>query len=165
MMKKIVLIISLLISLSTFLYSQGYNVGDEVAGFSLMNIDDTKVSLSDYSAQKGVVVIFTCNHCPYSVAYEDRIIALDQKYKSKGYPVVAINPNDPELYPADSFDAMKARAKEKGFSFPYLFDEEQSVYPVFGATKTPHVYLLNNTSGKFSVEYIGAIDDNTQDVV
>ncbi|MEN8187824.1 MAG: thioredoxin family protein, partial [Bacteroidota bacterium] len=110
-----------------------------------------------------VVIIFTCNHCPYSVAYQDRIIALDKKYKTLGFPVVAINPNDPELYPADSFIEMKKRAKEKGFTFPYLFDEKQTVYPVFGATKTPHVYALQNKSGKFTVAYIGAIDNSAKD--
>ena len=101
--------------------------------------------------------------CPFSVAYEDRIIALDQKYKKLGFPVVAINPNDPISYPEDSFENMQARAQDKGFSFPYLFDETQKVYPVYGATKTPHVYLLNNESGKLIVAYIGAIDNNSKD--
>ena len=140
--------------------AQGYKVGDEAMNFKLKNIDGQMISLSDYSDEKGVVVIFTCNHCPFSVAYEDRIIALDQKYKKLGFPVVAINPNDPISYPEDSFENMQARAQEKGFSFPYLFDETQKVYPVYGATKTPHVYLLNNESGKLIVAYIGSIDNN-----
>jgi peroxiredoxin len=108
-------------------------------------------------------VIFTCNHCPYAKAYEDRIIALDKKYKEKGYPVIAINPNDPEVQPEDSFENMQVRAKEKGFTFPYLFDAKQEVYPAYGATKTPHVYLLNKESGKLVVKYIGTIDDNYAD--
>lgn len=143
--------------------AQGYKVGDEAMNFRLKNIDGQMISLSDYSDEKGVVVIFTCNHCPFSVAYEDRIIALDQKYKKLGFPVVAINPNDPISYPEDSFENMQARAQDKGFSFPYLFDETQKVYPVYGATKTPHVYLLNNESGKLIVAYIGAIDNNSKD--
>jgi hypothetical protein len=105
-------------------------------------------------------VIFTCNHCPYSVAYEDRIIAIDKRFKEKGYPVIAINPNNPTAYPEDSFDNMKVRAKEKGFTFPYLFDAGQQIYPQYGATKTPHVYLLQKVNGNNIVKYIGAIDDN-----
>lgn len=143
--------------------AQGYKIGDEAANFKLKNVDDKMVSLSDYNDEKGVVVIFTCNHCPYSVLYEDRIIELDKEYKAKGFPVIAINPNDPDLYPTDSFEAMKVRAKEKGFTFPYVFDADQSVFPVYGATKTPHVYLLKNNGGKFTVAYIGAIDNNSQD--
>jgi len=162
MIKKINLLIATLL-ISTLTMAQGYKIGDEVSGFTLRNIDNSMISLSDYSQEKGIVVIFTCNHCPYSVAYEDRIIALDKKYKALGFPVLAINPNDPELYPDDSFVEMKKRAKEKGFTFPYLFDEKQSVYPVFGATKTPHVYALKNRSGKFVVSYIGAIDNNVKD--
>lgn len=161
-MKKIsVLFIALIAGL--LVSAQGYKIGDEALNFKLKNIDTEMVSLSDYSGEKGVVVIFTCNHCPYSVAYEDRIIELDKKYKKLGYPVVAINPNDPLQYPSDSFDEMKVRAKEKGFTFPYLFDEKQAVFPVYGATKTPHVYLLKNNNGKFKVAYIGAIDDSSKD--
>ncbi len=162
-MIKIINLLALNLLISIFSIAQGYDIGDEVSTFALQNIDNTTVSLNDYDTEKGVIVIFTCNHCPYSVAYEDRIIALDKKYKELGYPVVAINPNDPELYPSDSFAEMKKRAKDKGFTFPYLFDENQTVFPVFGATKTPHVYLLKNQEGKFTVAYIGAIDNNTND--
>jgi len=161
-MKKVQLIITSLF-LSTILMAQGYQVGDEAKNFKLINIDNTEVSLSDYKSQKGAIVIFTCNHCPYSIAYEDRIIALDEKYKPLGFPVIAINPNDAELYPSDSFSEMKIRATEKGFTFPYLYDEKQNIFPVYGATKTPHVYLLENKSGKFKVAYIGAIDNNVED--
>ncbi|TNE81924.1 MAG: thioredoxin family protein [Bacteroidetes bacterium] len=141
----------------------GYEVGDEVADFKLKNIDDKMVSLSDNKTAKGFIVIFTCNHCPYSKAYEDRIIALDAMYKSKGYPVIAINPNDSIQEPDDSFDKMKERAKEKGFTFPYLVDADQSIYPAFGASRTPHVYVVNKKDAKFYVEYIGAIDNNTKE--
>lgn len=140
-----------------------YNIGDLATDFSLMNIDDRKVSLSDYNEVKGFIVIFTCNHCPFSVAYEDRIIALDKKYKELGYPVIAINPNNPKSYPTDSFEAMKVRAKEKGFSFPYLFDDGQKIYPQYGATKTPHVFILQKEEKGNVVKYIGAIDNNYQD--
>ncbi len=145
------------------LAESGYSVGDMATDFSLKNIDDQMVSLSDYDEAKGFIVIFTCNHCPFSVAYEDRIIALDKKYKEQGYPVIAINPNDPEVNPDDSFELMKERASEKGFTFPYLFDEGQEIYPQYGATKTPHVYILEKTDAGNRVAYIGAIDDNSKE--
>ncbi len=141
----------------------GYSIGDNATDFKLKNIDNTLVSLSDYDEAKGFIIIFTCNHCPYSVAYEDRIIALDKMFKSKGYPVIAINPNNPKAYPDDSFENMKTRAKEKGFTFPYLFDEGQKIYPQYGATKTPHVYVIEKISGNSVVRYIGAIDNNYKD--
>ncbi|HHN48355.1 MAG TPA: thioredoxin family protein [Bacteroidales bacterium] len=143
--------------------AQGYQVGDKATDFKLKNIDGRYVSMADYPDAKGFVVIFSCNHCPFVVATEDRIIALDKKYKEKGFPVIAINPNDPELVPADSFEKMQERAQEKGFTFPYLFDEGQKIYPVYGATRTPHVFLLERQGEDLVVAYIGAIDDNTRD--
>lgn len=144
----------------TNLSAQGYTVGDEATDFKLKNVDDKAVSLADYKSAKGFIVVFTCNHCPYAVAYEDRIIALDKKYKSLGYPVIAINPNDPAAQPQDGVEQMKTRAKQKGFTFPYLFDEGQKIYPKYGAEKTPHVYILKKTGSKYIVKYIGAIDNN-----
>jgi len=143
--------------------AEGYAVGDYATDFSLKNIDDKMVSLADYSKAKGFIVTFTCNHCPYAVAYEDRIVALDKKYKDLGYPVIAINPNNPELVEEDSFENMKIRAKEKGFTFPYLMDADQSIFPQYGATKTPHMYVLEKTSEGNQVAYIGAIDNNYED--
>lgn len=143
--------------------TNGYKVGDIATDFSLKNVNDKMVSLKDYDDAKGFIVIFTCNHCPYAKAYEDRIVALDKKYAKSGYPVIAINPNNPEKQKEDSFALMKVRAKEKGFTFPYLFDEGQKIYPQYGATKTPHVYLLQKTDKGNVVKYIGAIDDNYED--
>lgn len=143
--------------------SQGLSVGDKAVNFNLKNIDNTMVSLQDYAKEDGVILIFSCNHCPYSVAYEDRIIALANKFNSTGFPVVMINPNDPSEYPADSFENMIVRAKEKAFNFPYLFDEGQAIYPQYGATRTPHVYLLEKRKNDFYVAYIGAIDNNYKD--
>ncbi|MBO0331699.1 thioredoxin family protein [[Muricauda] lutisoli] len=142
---------------------KGYKVGDMAADFSLKNVDGNMVSLSDFNSAKGFLIIFTCNTCPYAQAYEDRIIALDAKYKPKGVPVIAINPNNPSAKPGDSFAKMKERAAEKGFTFPYLLDEGQNVYPQYGATRTPHVFLLEKTVSGNMVKYIGAIDDNYQD--
>jgi glutathione peroxidase-family protein len=122
------------------------------------------VSLKDYNNAKGFIVIFTCNHCPFAKAYEDRIVALDKQYSNLGYPVIAINPNNPAKQPEDSFENMRRRAKEKAFTFPYLFDEGQKIYPQYGATKTPHVYVLQKSAKGNVVKYIGAIDDNYDDV-
>lgn len=144
----------------TKVYNSGYQVGDEAADFKLKNVDGKMVSLSDFKSAKGFIVVFTCNHCPYAKKYEDRIIALDKMYKDKGYPVIAINPNDPTVQPQDGFAEMQTRAKEKGFTFPYLVDEGQKIYPIYGATKTPHVYILKKENGKNIVKYIGTIDNN-----
>ena len=141
----------------------GYQIGDRATDFKLKNVDGKYVSLADYPSAKGFIVIFTCNHCPYAVAYEDRINALNKKYASLGYPVIAINPNNPEIQKQDSPELMKVRAKEKKFTFPYLFDEGQKIYPQYGATKTPHVYVLQKTDKGNYVRYIGAIDDNHED--
>ena len=160
---KIILTIVVVASISAFTIktANGYKVGDTIEDFKLKNVDDNMVSLADYTKAKGFIIIFTCNMCPYSVSNEDRIIALDKKYKKKGYPVIAINPNDPEASKGDDFESMKVRAKEKGFTFPYLFDKGQKVYPKFGASKTPHVYIVSKKNMK--VEYIGAIDNSSRD--
>ena len=143
--------------------ASGYKVGDIATDFSLKNVDNNKISLKNYSNAKGFIVIFTCNHCPYAQAYEDRINALDRKYKKLGYPVIAINPNNPAKQKDDSFEKMQERAKQKNFTFPYLLDEGQKIYPQYGATKTPHVYILQKTRRGNEVKYIGAIDDNYED--
>ncbi len=160
----VVAVVLLTVAFTVKTAESGYQVGDKVDGFKLKNIDNSMVSLSDYNDAKGVIVVFTCNHCPYSKMYEDRIIALDKKYKEKGFPVVAINPNDPAVSAGDDFESMKERAKSKGFTFPYLFDDGQKVYPKFGATRTPHVFVLNKEKAdNFVVSYIGAIDNNARD--
>lgn len=140
--------------------TKGYKVGDYATDFSLKNVDGKMVSMAGMTDAKGAIVIFTCNHCPYSIAYEDRIIALDKKYKALGYPVIAINPNDPAEAPSDGYPEMQERAKEKGFTFPYIFDEGQAIYPQYGAEKTPHVYVVKKTDKGNEVVYIGAIDDS-----
>ncbi|TCI91891.1 thioredoxin family protein [Tenacibaculum sp. M341] len=161
--KSILLLAVVALSFSFIGKKDGYKIGDKVDNFTLKNIDGKMVSLDDYKDKKGVIVVFTCNHCPYSKMYENRIIAIDQKFKDKGYPVVAINPNDPSVSKGDDFESMKIRAKNKEFTFPYLFDDGQKVYPKFGATKTPHVFILENKNNDFVLSYIGAIDDNARD--
>jgi peroxiredoxin len=163
-MKFILFALSLLIlsTATSHVKVDGYKIGDVATDFSLPNVDGDMVSLGDFEDAKGFIVIFTCNTCPYSVAYEDRIIALDKKYKSRGYPVIAINPNDPAAIEGDELADMKVRAVEKGFTFPYLQDVGQKVYPKYGATKTPHVFILQKEDKKNIVRYIGAIDDSSR---
>jgi len=138
----------------------GYHVGDKAEDFKLKNVDGKMVSLSEIPNAKGYIVVFTCNTCPYAIAYEQRIIDLHNKYASKGYSVVAINPNDKEVKPDDSYENMQKLAKSKNYPFVYLYDETQEVAQRFGATRTPHVYLLDADK---TVRYIGAIDDNSED--
>lgn len=141
----------------------GVNVGDSAPAFSLMNVDGKKVALSDFSSSKGAIIVFTCNHCPYSLKYEDRIIALHQQFAPMGYPVIAINPNDAVTVPEDSYAQMIVRAKDKKFPFPYLVDETQEIARAYGAKRTPHVFVVSNTKDGAKVRYIGAIDDNAAD--
>ncbi|HJX70555.1 MAG TPA: thioredoxin family protein [Bacteroidales bacterium] len=153
----------LFILISPALLAGGIHVGDKAEDFRLKNVDGKMVSLSDYKDTKGFVVVFTCNHCPYAIAYQDRLLEIDKKYKSLGYPVIAINSNDEKVVPDDSFAEMIKRAKEKNFTFPYLRDEDQMVVTSYGAERTPHVYLLNREGKDLIVKYIGAIDDNYKD--
>lgn len=156
---------SAFILLATWLLSvgtppdHGYNPGDKVADFTLTNFDGKSVALSDYKNQKGVIVIFDCNTCPYSKAYNERIINLHKTFAPKGFPVVAINANDG---PGDSFADNAARAKSKNYEFVYLQDKTQEVARAFGATNTPHVFVLERKGGDFVVAYIGAIDNNSR---
>ena len=161
-MKRILFVILTLLFVN-IVFAQGYKIGDLATDFKLKNVDGKMVSLADFKDAKGFIVIFTCNHCPYAIAYENRINELDKMYKNKGFPVIAINPNDNEAYPEDSYENMIIRAKEKGFTFPYLFDEGQKIYPQYGATRTPHVFILKKEADGMIVKYIGAIDNNHAD--
>ncbi|RRB04484.1 thioredoxin family protein [Larkinella rosea] len=139
-----------------------YVLGDAVQDFKLKNVDGRMVSLSDYKNGKGVIMVFTTNHCPFSKAYEERMMMLDRKYAAQGFPLIAIQPNDPSAYAEDSFENMKMRAQEKNYSFPYLSDETQAVAHAFGANRTPEVFVLKRTGDRFTIEYTGAIDDSPQ---
>jgi peroxiredoxin len=133
-------------------------VGEQAPGFSPLPATDGKsYSLDSFEGSKAVVISFTCNHCPYAEAYEDRFIALANDFSPKGIAFIAINPNDAEGYPADSFEAMKVRASKKGFPFPYLRDESQAVAKAYGAVCTPHIFVLDPNR---KLVYEGRIDDN-----
>jgi len=161
-MKKFIFLFTAFIALVSFKH-QGYHVGEIADDFKLKNIDGNMLSMADFKEAKGFVVIFTCNHCPFSKKYEDRIIALDKKYKKKGFPVIAINPNDGLAYPDDNFENMQKRAKEKKFTFPYLHDEAQSVARTWGPTRTPEVFVVQKEGNDLVLKYTGAIDDNSDD--
>jgi peroxiredoxin len=142
----------------------GVKVGDPAPPFSLKNVDGRLVSMpGSLSTQQGAIIVFTCNHCPYSVKYEDRIIALHNEFAPKGYPVIAINPNDTVTVPEDSFSQMIQRAADKSFPFPYVIDETQAIAKAYGARRTPHVFVLSKQKKGFIVEYIGSIDDEPND--
>ena len=139
-------------------------IGEKAPDFTLKNIDGDQVSLSTNKDAKGYIVVFTSNVCPYALAWEDRIIELHKKYEKKGYPVIAINSNDPQLSPGDSYESMKKRAEEKHYPYPYLKDDAQEVFKKYGATRTPHVFVLQRTpNSDFIVKYIGTVDDNYKD--
>lgn len=132
---------------------QELSLGDKASDFSLANINGEMISLDSYENAKGYIVIFTCNNCPYAKGYQQRIAELHNKYVSKGFPVIAINTSD-------SKDEIIQRAKEMNYPFDYLYDETQEVTKTYGATNTPHVYVLKKDR---TVVYIGAIDNNYKD--
>jgi peroxiredoxin len=137
------------------------NIGEKAPDFTLPNVDGTQVSLDDLlSANKAVAVIFSCNHCPYVIGWQDRMVAIQADYADKGVQLVSINANDVKKYPEDSFDNMKKRHADENFNFPYLRDESQEIARAYAAERTPEVFLLDS-AGK--LHYHGAIDDNYQD--
>lgn len=134
-------------------------IGQRAPDFSLPAVDGKDYTLNSFKDKKAVVVVFTCNHCPYAQAYEDRLVAIQKDFAAKGVQLVAINPNDSAGYPEDGFENMIKRAKKKEFNFPYLRDESQRSARAYGAEYTPEVFVLN---AKLEVRYIGRIDDNWQ---
>jgi peroxiredoxin len=135
-------------------------IGDAAIPFKLLAVDDKEHSLNDYMGKNAVAVIFSCNHCPYVRAWEDRMVQIQSDYADKGVQLVAINSNDESKYPDDSFAKMKDRAREKKFNFPYLRDETQNVARAYGAERTPEVFLFDRNS---ILQYHGTIDDNYDD--
>jgi peroxiredoxin len=138
----------------------GLKIGDRAIPFRLPGVDGTEHALGDYSGRAAVVVMFSCNHCPYVQAWEDRMVQIQSDYASKGVQLVAINANDASKYPEDSFAKMKERARDKKFNFPYLRDESQEVARAYHAERTPEVFLFDKAS---VLRYHGAIDDNYDD--
>ena len=136
--------------------------GEKAPVFKLKNVDGRTISFDNYPEAKGFVMIFISNTCPYSKAYEQRMIDLDKKFSPLQFPVIAINSNDPGVSPGDSFSKMKERAKAKRFSFPYLCDDQQVVADLYGARSTPQVFIISKNGDNYTLEYSGAIDNDTQ---
>lgn len=133
---------------------------DGAIPFELPGVDDRRHALEDYADREAVAVIFTCNHCPYARAWEDRLVQTQADYADGGAQLVAISSNDAEKYPNDSFPRMKERAQEKGFNFPYLYDESQEVARAYGAERTPEVFLFDKGG---ALRYHGTVDDSYED--
>jgi peroxiredoxin len=132
-------------------------LGARAPDFDLPGVDGKRHSLSSFAAKSILVVIFSCNHCPYVKDYETRMVSIQKDYASKGVQFVAINSNDDKAYPEDSFPEMVKRAKERGFNFPYLRDESQKVVEAYGAVCTPHVFAFDSNR---VLKYRGRIDDS-----
>lgn len=131
-----------------------------MADVAMANVDGQSVSIAGAKGAKGTLVVFTCNHCPWSKAWEARIVALGNRFAGEGVGVLAVNPNDPVAYPEDGAAQMKERAAEAGMQFPYVVDVGGQVAQAFGATKTPEVFLFD---AEDRLVYHGAVDDNAQD--
>jgi peroxiredoxin len=145
--------------------SEQLTIGSAAPAFSLLpGVDGIKYSLPDFAGARALVIVFSCNHCPYVQAYEDRMIMLQSTYGPNGLRLVAINSNDTVNYPEDNFEEMVKRSRDRGFNFPYLRDEHQSVAETYGATHTPEFFLFapSATDGVFRLHYHGKMDDNYQ---
>ncbi len=162
MKRVVILLLSIVFLTSTAPVKNGYEVGDSAADFKLKSTEGKMVSMSDFKDARGFILIFDCNTCPYSKAYNSRIVGLNSKYASKGFPVIAVNANDPEQSSGDSFEDMVSYAKSHGYKFPYLVDESQEVARTYGATNTPHVFVISKSGTGLTVAYIGTIDDNAR---
>ncbi len=156
MKKALIALVCVVMLVAASPVKNGYEIGDKAIDFKLKNVDGKIVALADYKDAKGYIVIFDCNTCPYSKAYNERIIELNQKYAAKGFPVVTINANEGS---GDSYDEMVRLATKKKYRFPYLYDESQQVAKAYGATNTPHAFVLTK---ELTVAYIGAIDDSAR---
>lgn len=161
-MKKYLVIMAMGIILPAMSAGQAppYRAGDQASDFRLKNIRGEIVSLSNIKDARGFIVAFWCNTCPFVKKYEQRLIELNREFSSRGFPVIAINSNDKIVSPGDSYEEMQRLAKSKGYDFEYLYDESQDVARLYGATNTPHVYILLKKEGKLIVQYAGAIDNN-----
>jgi peroxiredoxin len=136
-------------------FGEDLKIGADAPDFSgIIGVDDKQHDLAEYKKAKAIVLVFTCNHCPVAQAYEDRLVEFQKQYKEKGVQVIAVNVNN---LPEDRLDAMKQRAKEKKFNFPYLYDESQKIGRDYDAKVTPHVFILD---AKRKLAYRGAFDDN-----
>ena len=162
MSKKSITICFLFVSVFSVAQVKTLKPGDIAPAIKLLSVNGKMVSFDDYPDAKGFVVVFIGDGCPYSKAYEQRIIDLDKNYAARGFPVMAINPNDSACSPEDAFSEMKDHAKSFSYIFPYLFDEGQTVTAAYGPKSTPYVFVISKTEAGNIVEYTGAIDNDTR---
>jgi peroxiredoxin len=161
-MKKYLLLPLLILALSAF-KEMPYEINDTIENFSLTNaVDNTTVSLSDYSKSKVVVIVFSSPGCAFCKIYDERLVKLAKEFEGKEVNFLFINPNNPSISLEDNAEAMSKRAREKGYTFPFLIDNNQKIAMMLGATKTPEAFVLKNVNGGFVLKYKGAIDDNAQ---
>jgi peroxiredoxin len=160
--KKVLGVVALGVAAGSAAEAAALSLGEAapMATVKMKSVDGRELSIADVAGAKGTLVMFSCNHCPYVKAWEDRIASIGNGAPARGVGVIVINANDPEAYPEDDYAAMQKRAQEKGFEFPYVVDATSDVARAFGATRTPEVYLFD-AAGKLA--YRGAIDDNAQD--
>jgi peroxiredoxin len=162
-MKKLIVILLIVICFDIQAQITTIAAGQTAPDFKLRNVDNNEISFASFPDAKGFIVVFTCNTCPVSKAYEQRIIALNNKFASAGYPVIAINPNDPDVSRGDSFEKMQDLAKAKKYPFPYLFDKGQVITNLYGARNTPHLFVVSKTTQGNMVVYTGAIDNDPEE--
>ncbi|PJF23543.1 MAG: thioredoxin family protein [Phototrophicales bacterium] len=136
------------------------SVGTQLINFELPSTNGMVCGPADYADKDVLVVVFTCNHCPYVLAWEDRLIQAQKDYAEKGVQFLLICANDAEKYPADSFEEMQKRAQEKAYPFPYLHDESQEIARAYGATRTPEIFVFDHNR---VLRYHGTVDDNYED--
>lgn len=138
--------------------AQSYKLkaGAPAPDFRLPGVDGRTHALADFAAKPLLVVVFSCNHCPYVQAFEERIVAVQRDYAARGVQLVAVNSNDEQAYPEDGFPEMVRRATAKGYNFPYLRDASQSVADAYGAVCTPHVLVFDRER---RLRYQGRIED------
>ena len=161
-MKKYIVILLVFIGFFAKAQINTLTPGTLAPDFKLKNVDNKEVSFNSFPAAKGFIVVFTCNTCPVAKSYEGRIMDLNKKFAPLGYPVIAINPNDPEVSKGDNFGAMKELAKAKNYAFPYLYDEGQVTANQYGAKNTPHVFVVSKKPAGNMIEYAGSIDNDPQ---
>ena len=158
-MKKFISLI--LIGCLTILSAKELDLGSilPLGDIKMADISGKDVSLNDAKGKNGLLVIFSCNACPWVIAWEDRYVELADTYKDKGVGIVAINSNETQFENVDSMEEMQAHAKEQGYNFYYTMDNGSKLASEFGATRTPHIYLFDK---KDKLVYRGAIDDNAR---
>lgn len=158
MFRKALAVAAMMLSLTVGTAAAQLAPGAEAPDFNLFGVDYRYHRLSEYLERedvRAVVVVFTCNHCPESVRYEDPLIKLGNTYQPRGFPFILVNPNPADMVARDGFPQMIERAAEKEFPFPYVYDETQETARAYGATRTPEIFVVDRAG---RVVYTGSVD-------